>query len=502
MNSKTSTAVSRGKITVDDNVKINKPTEKLQQSLKSRHLTMISIGGSIGTGLFISSGTSIYTAGPGGALVAYVLIGIMVYMLMMSLGEMATYLPDSGSFSTYASRFIDPALGFALGWNYWYTWAITIAVELSASAIIMKFWFPNIPGIIWSALFLTIILMLNYFSVKSFGEAEYWFALIKVITIVIFLIVGVLTILGIMGGEYIGFKNLKFSENAFHGGFLSILSVFMIAGFSFQGTELIGVAAGESKNPEKDVPKSIKQVFWRILLFYILAIFVIGLIIPYNHPNLMNEDIQNISMSPFTIVFEKSGVAFAASVMNAVILTAILSAANSGMYASTRMLWVLAKEGKAPRFLTKVSKNGIPINALILTALVGALAFFSSFLGEGRVFMWLLNSSGLSGFIAWAGIAISHYRFRKAYIVQGGDVNKLPYKAKWYPFAPIASIVLCIIVIIGQKYEIFIGKEVSWENLLMTYIGLPIFFVVWFGYKWKNKTKIIALQECNLQRKS
>ncbi|KFM95685.1 amino acid permease [Bacillus clarus] len=502
MNSKTNAVVSSREVTVGDISKVNKPTAKLQKSLKTKHLTMISIGGSIGTGLFISSGTSIYIAGPGGALVAYVLIGIMVYLLMMSLGEMATYMPDSGSFSTYASRYIDPALGFALGWNYWYTWAITIAVELSASAIIMKFWFPNIPGIIWSALFLAIILMLNYFSVRSFGEAEYWFSLIKVITIIIFLIVGVLTIIGIMGGEHIGFKNLAFSENTFHGGFLSILSVFMIAGFSFQGTELIGIAAGESQNPEKDVPKSIKQVFWRILLFYILAIFVIGLIIPYNHPNLMNEDVQNISMSPFTIVFEKSGIAFAASVMNAVILTAILSAANSGMYASTRMLWVLAKEGKAPKFLTKVSKSGIPVNALIATALVGMFAFLSSFLGEGRVFMWLLNSSGLSGFIAWTGIAISHYRFRKAYIAQGGDVNKLPYKAKWYPFSPIVSTALCIIVIIGQKYEIFMGKEVAWESLLMTYSGLPIFFALWFFYKWKNKTKIIPLQECNLQRKS
>ncbi|MRC29457.1 amino acid permease [Bacillus thuringiensis] len=458
---------------------------------------MIAIGGSIGTGLFISSGTSIQMAGPGGALIAYISIGIMVYLLMMSLGEMATFLPHSGSFSVYASRFVDPALGFALGWNYWYTWAITIAVELSASAIIMKFWFPSIPGIVWSAAFLTIIFLLNYFSTKSFGEAEFWFSLIKVITIIVFLLVGLLTILGIIGGEFVGFKNFTIGEAPIPSSGLSILSVFMIAGFSFQGTELVGVAAGESKNPKKNVPKAIKQVFWRILLFYICSIFVIGLLIPYTHPYLMNIDIENVSMSPFTIVFEKAGLLFAASVMNAVILTSILSAANSGMYASTRMLWSLAREGKAPKSLMKINKNGVPINALIVTALVGMFAFLSSFLGEGKVFMWLLSSSGLSGFIAWLGIALSHYRFRKAYIAQGKDIDDLPYRAKWFPFAPIISIVLCIVVILGQEYKNIVNTNVSWVDLFATYISAILFLCIWFGYKIKYKTKIVDLKQCD-----
>ncbi len=473
------------------------PTNTLKKTLEARHLTMIAIGGSIGTGLFISSGTSIQMAGPGGALIAYISIGIMVYLLMMSLGEMATLLPHSGSFSVYASRFVDPALGFALGWNYWYTWAITIAVELSASAIIMKFWFPSIPGIVWSAAFLTIIFLLNYFSTKSFGEAEFWFSLIKVITIIVFLLVGLLTILGIIGGEFVGFKNFTIGEAPIPSSGLSILSVFMIAGFSFQGTELVGVAAGESKNPKKNVPKAIKQVFWRILLFYICSIFVIGLLIPYTHPYLMNIDIENISMSPFTIVFEKAGLLFAASVMNAVILTSILSAANSGMYASTRMLWSLAREGKAPKSLMKINKNGVPINALIVTALVGMFAFLSSFLGEGKVFMWLLSSSGLSGFIAWLGIALSHYRFRKAYIAQGKDINDLPYRAKWFPFAPIISIVLCIVVILGQEYANIVKMNVSWVDLFATYISAILFLCIWFGYKIKYKTKIVDLKQCD-----
>ena len=337
---------------------------ELKRSLKARHLTMIALGGSIGTGLFLASGGAIATAGPGGALLAYAAVGIMVYFLMTSLGELATYMPESGSFSTYASRFVDPSLGFALGWNFWYNWAITIAAELSAATLIIKYWFPDTNSFIWSFLFLAIIFLLNALSVKGYGESEYWFALIKIAVVIVFLIVGVLMIFGILGGKSPGFSNFTMDGGPFHGGFLTILGVFMAAGFSFQGTELIGVAAGESENPRENVPRAIRQIFWRILIFYILAIFVIAMLIPYTNPNLVRGGLEDIAISPFTIIFENAGLAFAAAVMNAVILTSVLSAGNSGMYASTRILWVLAKEGKAPKFLGKLNRNGVPINAL------------------------------------------------------------------------------------------------------------------------------------------
>lgn len=230
-------------------------------------MTMIAIGGSIGTGLFLATGSSIQTAGPGGALIAYGAIGIMVYFLMTSLGEMATFMPVSGSFSTYASHYVDPALGFALGWNYWFNWAVTLAVEIAASAIIMKFWFPDVPSIIWSALFLGLIFLLNFLSVKSYGESEYWFALVKVVTIIVFIGVGLLTIFGIFGGEYIGFKNFTLEEAPVNGGFLSVLSIFFIAGFSFQGTELVGIAAGESENPQKIYQKPFAKSFGAFFYF-------------------------------------------------------------------------------------------------------------------------------------------------------------------------------------------------------------------------------------------
>ncbi|MBF2638497.1 amino acid permease [Listeria welshimeri] len=479
---------------------------EIHRDLKTRHLSMIAIGGSIGTGLFLASGNAIHTAGPGGALVAYIAIGIMVYFLMTSLGEMATYMPVSGSFSTYASRFVDPAFGFALGWNYWFNWAITLAVDISTAAIIVQFWLPNTPAWLWSAIFLILIFGLNALSVKAYGESEYWFSIIKVGTVIIFLIVGVLTIVGILGGEVIGFSNFTTGDAPFKGGFFAILGTFLIAGFSFQGTEMVGIAAGESATPEKSVPKAIKQVFWRILLFYIFAIFIIGMIIPYTNPNLLSADATDVAISPFTLVFEKAGLAFAASVMNAVILTSVLSAGNSGLYASTRMLWAMARDKKAPRFLGKVNRRGIPMAALIVTTIVGAMTFITTLTENGTViYTWLLSASGLTGFIAWVGIAISHYRFRKAFIKQGHNLNELKYKAKFFPFGPILALILCILVIVGQDYAAFLKPEFTnpawWQKIGISYIGLPIFLIFWLTFKFTNKTKVIPLEDCKFDEK-
>lgn len=265
---------------------------QLQRSLKARHMNMIAIGGAIGTGLFFASGSAVSTAGPGGALVAYTIMGILVYFLMTSLGEMATLLPISGSFETYATRFVDPALGFTLGWNYWFCWAICVAAELVAGSLIVKFWFPNTNTTLWSVLFLIIIFALNILSARAYAEGEYWFASIKVVTIIIFLVVGVLMIFGILGGKSPGFSNWVLADNSgkkgpFVGGILAIINVFLVAGFSFSGTEIVGLAAGESENPEENVPKAIKTVFWRILLFYMGAILIIGFLIPFTDPNLL-----------------------------------------------------------------------------------------------------------------------------------------------------------------------------------------------------------------------
>ena len=472
----------------------------LQRRLKPRHLNMIAIGGSIGTGLFVASGATVATAGPGGALAAYALIGLMVYFLMTSLGEMAAYQPVSGSFSIYGSRFVEDGFGFALGWNYWYNWAVTIAAELVAAQLVMGFWFPEVPGLIWSALFLALMFLLNAVSVRGFGESEFWFALIKVTTVVVFIGLGLAAILGIFSGiEPPGLSVFTQGEAPFVGGLQAMVGVAMIAGFSFQGTELIGIAAGESENPRKNVPIAIRQVFWRILMFYVLAIFVIGMLIPYTDPRLLQNDATDVSVSPFTLLFERAGLAFAASLMNAVILSAVLSAGTSGMYASTRMLHSLAEQGKAPRLFARVSRNGVPRNALLATTAVGALCFFTSLVGDKALYSWLLNTSGMCGFIAWLGIAVSHYRFRQGYLAQGRRLEDLPYRAKLFPFGPLLAFALCLVITLGQNYAALFGPNgVDWLGLAATYISLPLFLAVWLGYRFKHRSRLVKLKDMDV----
>lgn len=230
----------------------------------------------------------------------------------------------------------------------------------------------------------------------------------------------------------------------------------MVAGFSFQGTELVGIAAGESEDPEKNIPKAINGVFWRILIFYIGALFIIGLIIPYAE--------AGVDTSPFTLIFQKAGIPAAASIMNAVVLTSVLSCGNSGMYASTRMMYAMAKEGKAPKYLGKVNNKGVPMNALLLTTVIASACFLTGFYAEDTVYAWLVAASGLAGFIAWVGIAISHYRFRKAYVAQGRDIKELKYTAKLFPIGPIISLVLWIVYKVKHKTKLIDLKEADFSK--------------------------------------
>lgn len=469
----------------------------INRSLQTRHLTMIALGGSIGTGLFIASGSAISTAGPGGALVAYFVIGVMVYFLMTGLGEMATYIPVSGSFATYLDRFVDPSMGFAMGFIYWFNWAFTVTIDISTAGLVMNYWLPHVPRWIFSAFLLVLIFLINYLSVRSYGETEYWLAIIKVITVIAFLFVGFMMIFGIMGGKPIGLSNFHYKKAPFVDGWYGIFSVFLVAGFSFQGTELVGVTAGESATPETSVPKAIHSTFWRILLFYILSIFVIACVLPYTDKNLLNQNVQNITMSPFTIVFKRAGLAAAASVMNAVILTAVLSAANSGLYTATRMLFSMARHGQMWRGFGYVNRRGIPVVALIASMAVAVGAFLLQFISPA-VYNYLINASGLGGFIAWLMIALCHYRFRKAFLYQGHTLDELKYKAGLYPFGPIFAFILCAVAMIGQNFTALI--KLDWVNISITYIDIPIFIGLYLYHKIRHHTHWIALKDADLSQ--
>ena len=473
----------------------------LKRGLKSRHLMMIALGGSIGTGLFLASGAAINQAGPGGAMLGYALISIMVFFLMTSLGEMSAYSPTTGTFCEYSGQYVDPAFGFAMGWNYWFNWAITVAVEVLAAALIMQFWFPDSNTLLWSSGFFLLIFALNILTVKVFGETEYWLSMIKVSFVIIFIVVGILTIFGMVGHSGpVGFQNWTIGDAPFHGGFFAFMGVFLIAGFSFQGTELIGVAAGEAKDPQKAIPKAIKSTFWRIVIFYILAIGVISFLIPYTDNTLANAH-SDVTLSPFTIVFKEAGFTFAATVMNAVILIAVLSACNASMYSATRTLWYMGRTKQAPKFVSKLTKNGIPYVSLIATCLIGSAFLLTYKFQDGVIFIWLVNISSLAGFIAWFGIALSHYRFRRAYVKQGRDLKDLPYRAKWFPFAPMIAMLFIFVIIAGQQLNDMLTGQLSWLHFFATYIGLILFLIIGITYKIVKKTKFVHLEDCPFREK-
>ena len=457
----------------------------LCRTLKTRHLTMIAFGGAIGTGLFLASGSVIHTAGPGGAMLAYFLMGVIVYILMCGLGEMSAYMPVSGSFYTYASEFVYPGLGYALGWNYWYNWAITIAAEIAAADMVMQFWFPHSSSLMWSLIFISFFTVFNAVSVKGFGEVEYWLSFLKVTVIFIFIILGAAFVIQDHHHAQSVFKNWHIQGAPFHEGFLGFLSAFMVVGFSFQGTELIGVTAGESKDPQKSIPKATRNIFWRILLFYVLCIFIISLIIPYTSSGLSSS---NVLVSPFTLVFLHTGIKIAASIVNAVVLIAILSAGNSGTYAATRMLQHLAQQGHVHAIFSKINKNGVPIYALFATMLIACGAFLSSFVGNGQAYIWLIDASSLSGFIAWAGIGLSHYRFRKILIKNNISLKKLPYQSKIHHYASYVAFIFCLLIIAGQNYAAFTQAHISWIGLAPSYAGLPVFLILFITFKMRKKS--------------
>ncbi|CAF4489856.1 unnamed protein product [Rotaria sp. Silwood2] len=492
-------APSSSEINVEDHKISSSPNKTdLHRNLKNRHMIMIALGGTIGTGLFLASGQVLASSGPGGSLVSYVAVSIMIYFVMTSLAELATQYPISGSFSTYGSRFVDEAFGFALGYNYYFAAVTAIASELVAAGIIVQLWLPHFPTIIWSLLGMIIIFVLNAFTVKSYGEAEYWFAMIKVLTVIIFIIVGLLVDIGVLGDVKIGFHNWKIDGAPFYRGIGGIVTSSIASAFAFGGTETVGITAGESENPRRDVPRAMNGTIWRIILFFVGSILIMGLVIPYNDPSLDHNDVKNVAVSPFTLVFVRSGLKPAVHIMNAIILTTILSAGNSALYVCTRILYSLAKEGKAPKQFTYVTRHGIPIWCLILTAFLSTILFGLSFIGNQIIYRWLVNITGVMGFIAWLGILLSHWRFRRAFIVQGYSLNDLVYKTSFFPVRSIVTSLLICIFILGQGYSAFTTHPFNFSTFLAAYITIPVFLIIFLVYKFVKKTRFVPLREIDL----
>ncbi|MDV7758578.1 amino acid permease [Liquorilactobacillus mali] len=420
--------------------------EKLKREMTVRHLFMISLGGVIGTGLFLSSGYTIHQAGPVGTILAYGIGAVIVYLVMLCLGELAVAMPQTGSFHVYATRFIGPATGFTVAILYWLTWTVALGSEFTAAGLIMQNWFPKIPTWCWSLLFMIIVFASNAFSVRFFAETEFWFASIKVLAIIFFIGVGILAIFGIFSFKKYNpqplFHNL-YANGLFPTGFKGVFTTMLTVNFAFSGTELIGVTAGEAKDPARTIPKAIHTTLWRLIIFFIGSITVMATLIPWKQ--------AGVGQSPFVLVFKSIGLPFAGDIMNFVILTAILSAANSGLYASTRMLWSLSHEKMINSFFAKTTNNGVPLYALTASMLGGILALLSSVVAASTVYLVLVSISGLAVVLVWAAIALSAINFRKNWIKEGHKVNELKFVTPGYPFIPwialIASLLSCILIV-------------------------------------------------------
>lgn len=446
---------------------------QFKRKMTSRHLFMLSLGGVIGTGLFLSSGYTIAQAGPLGAVISYLIGAVVVYLVMLSLGELAVAMPITGSFHSYATKFISPGTGFTVAWLYWICWTVALGTEFLGAGMLMGRWFPQVPTWVFATLFALIIFGINALSVRSFAEAESFFSSIKVIAILVFIVLGMGAMIGLVSfdgkHEAIFFRHLL-AHGAIPKGISALISVMLAVNYAFSGTELIGIAAGETDKPKEAVPKAIKTTIGRLVIFFVLTIVVLASLLP------MKE--AGVSSAPFVDVFDKMGVPFAADIMNFVILTAILSAGNSGLYASSRMLWSLANEGMISQKVVKINEHGVPMRALLLSMAGAVLALFSSIYAADTVYLALVSVAGFAVVVVWLSIPMAQINFRKEWLKKHTE-EELAYKTPLTPVLPYITIMLLLISVIG----------IAWDASQRAglYFGLPFIALCYLYYYWRYR---------------
>ncbi|KAJ4198917.1 histidine permease [Fusarium solani] len=482
-------------------------TSALARELKGRHLQMIAFGGTIGTGLFVTSGSAIHAGGPGSVLLSYIVIGMLQYCTMQSLAELSVIFPIAGSFSAFSTRFLDPSWGFAMGWNYCLQWLFTLPLEIIAGAFTIGYWNEHLSQSIFVGIFLVAIIVINLFGVKAYGEAEFIFSIIKITAIVGFIL---LAIVINIGGEptsgYIGGRYWM-NPGLFNNGFKGFCSVLVTSCFSFTGTELIGLAAAETVNPRKSIPSAIKQVFWRITIFYIVSLLLVSLLVAYDDPRITSGiSIADASASPFVVAIETAGTTVLPSVMNAVILIAVISVGNSAVFGSSRTLAALADQSHAPAIFAYVDKQGRPLVAIIFSCAVGLLAFLAEVKAHGVVFDWLLSVSSLATLFTWGSICLTHIRFRNAWTHASHTLEQLPFRARsgttgaWFA---LAGYVLILFSQVWMAFSPIDAEKNSTtadvvQNVFLQAMAIPIVVVFYLGHKIWYRTGFVSLDEIDI----
>ncbi|KAI1643653.1 proline-specific permease [Daldinia loculata] len=475
---------------------------QLKRGLKSRHIQFLALGGAIGTGLFVGSGQILATTGPAPLFMAYLSMMCVVWVIMNNLAEMVTYLPMKGiSIPYFVGRFVEPSLAFASGWNYWYAYTMLLAAECTAGAIILQYWTTAVPVAVWIALQLIVILLLNIVAVSFFGEAEFWFASVKLITITGLIILGIVLFFG--GGpthDHLYFRYWQ-EPGAFHpylvegntGRFLAYWTAFARAGFSFvTSPELIALSAGETVAPRRNIPKAARRFVWRLAVFYGLGSLVIGIIVPYDEKNLTGE--SNATASPFVLGISRAGIRGLNHVINAAVLTSAWSAGNAFCYSGSRVLYSMAINGQAPRWFGHTTRRGVPYVAVLFTLLVACLGFLNVSNSGAQVFQWFTNISTISGFIAWIVVMITYIRFRKA-MEHHGLLDALPYRTPLQPYATYVVLFIIVILTLTNGFQVFFPSQWSVSNFLAAYITIPIFLVLYLAHKIIYRTPLATKVE-------
>lgn len=487
--------------------------KEVRRDLKPRMISMIALGGTIGTGLFISTGTTLLLAGPVSSLISFAFMTTLVFTVTQALGEMATYIPVTGSFTQFVARWASPALGAANGWNYWFSWAITFSLELSIVGQVIERWTYAVPLAAWISIFFVLLTIFNLFPVKFYGEFEFWIALIKVIAVLGWIIYALCIMCGAGKTGPIGFRYWRHPgpwgpgylvKNPIGTGrFLGWLKSLVSAAFTFQGCETVGVAAGESRNPRKALPLAIRKVLFRILIFYVLCMFFIGVLIPFDDPKLEGD---GTAASPFIIAMENAGTKVLPEIFNAVILTTVISAGNSNVYLGSRILYALAESRVAPKFFMRTNRWGVPWVAVLFTASIGSLGYLAvSDLGT-VAFNWLLNISSTAGLIAWGGIAFTHIRFMDILRLRGISRDSLPFKAKFMPYGSYYACGFIFLIVLFQGFDAFWDIDAS--KFFTSYISPILFIFCWivFHFVFNGFTKkaftwnsiLIPKDECDI----
>lgn len=464
------------------------PLRRLQRSMDARHLIMIALGGVIGSGLFLSSGYTINQAGPLGAIIAYLVGAVVVYLVMACLGELAIAYPVSGAFHIYAARSIGPATGFTTAWLYWLCWVVALGSEFTAAGILMQRWFPAVPVWLWCLIFAATLFTINAISARVFGETEFWLSLVKVLAIVALIVLGGAAIFGFtpLSTEHpaaVLFSNFQTPAGLFPGGVGGVVVTSLAVFYAFSGSELIGVAAGETKDPAKNIPRALRSTVLRLLVLFVGSITVIAAILPY--------DQAGLTSSPFVDVFQYVGVPFAADIMNFVIITALLSAGNSGLFSCARMLFSLAEEGHAPKALLRLTPRGIPIVALSVSLALALVSLLSSIIAAETVYLVLVSVAGFAVVAVWMSIVASLYFHRRRFVRDGGDIGTLAYRTPLFPVVPIVAFALLLISIVAIAFDP--------NQVAALYFGVPFvaacYLFFWWRYGRRGATHRIAVSE-------